>query len=366
MKRTRARGLDPEYWVSIDAIDESGWNRQLPLFDDATIYQTWAYGRTKVGEARLSHLFLWHSNELASISQVRITKIPMLPYGLAYIHWGPLWKKRNAVRELSHLRNMLRALRNEYVLRRHLVLRILPKIVDEGVEQDIRSIYDEEGYVWSSDPDQTFLVNVSIPLEEIRANFRRNLKRDLNAAEKQQLRFIEGTDRDLLNVALKLLKEMKERKKYFGTEFSDLIELQEDLPAEFKIRMMCAELDGDIVAALGWQTLGKIGFPIIAATGDKGLAARASFMLWWKMIQFYHDKGFRLLDVGGVNASRNPGGYAFKSRLVGRKDPSPVRYFGQFTASNARVLARSFAMANLAKNSYRHIRAQVARFLHSP
>ncbi len=359
------QGLDSAYSADIDTVKESDWNELLRKFSDASLYQTWAYGKTKRGASRLSHALLWHQKELVAISQVRIMKTPLLSAGVAYVHWGPLWKKPNSALSPDHLRNMLRVLRDEYVMRRGFILRILPKFVDEETKEEIRQIYELEGFTWSPDPEQTFFVDVSLPLEEIRDNFQRDWRRDLRNAEKQELRLIEGTERRELALALSLLKEMKERKKYFGTGLSSLLDLQENLPEGFKIRVMYAEHEGEPVAALGWQTLGKIGFPVIAATGNKGLKLRASFLLWWKMIEFYHVKGFIYLDVGGVNAGRNPGGYLFKSRLVGKRKHEPDHYIGQFTSCRGRFFPFLFKAAYLARNTYKHGRAKLAKAIHS-
>ncbi len=351
------------YRVEIDSITESKWNCLLRQFDDASLYQTWAYGQMKAGVSKLSHLLLFCQDELVAMSQVRITNFPLLSSGIAYVHWGPLWKRRDGAQDLRHMPYVIRALRQEYVQRRGLMLRILPKVIDDDLKEKVRSVYQHEEFVFSADPDQTFLVDLTSPLEEIRSRFDKNIRRDLRNAEKQNFRIIEGTGQEALGTAVQLTKEMKERKKYFGSEPSHLLVLQQNLPEELKIRLIVAEHEGEPVATLGWQTIGKIGFPVIAATGNKGLKLRASFLLWWKMIEFYHENGYRILDVGGVNANRNPGGFLFKSRLTGRKDPVPDRYIGQFTACGGRLLPLLFRAGYAVRSSYRHMRALVAKIV---
>ena len=179
------------------------------------------------------------------------------------------------------------------------------------------------------------------------------------------MKLIEGTCRDNLAVAIKLTNEMKERKKFFGGRTSDLMEVQERLPEDLKIKVIYAEHEKEPVAALGWQTIGRIGFPVIAATGNKGLKLRASFLLWWKMIEFYNGKGFSFLDVGGVSSTRNPGGYLFKSRLAGKKNPTPEQYIGRFTASQGGALPLLLNAAQNARNLFKHGRARLAKAVHS-
>jgi hypothetical protein len=357
------RELDPGYRVEIDSVDEDTWHSLLSSFDDATLYQTWPYGKMKAGVKNLSHMLLWYRNEIVSMTQVRITTVLGLSIGLAYVHWGPMWIKKCAGPNTDHLSNMLRAMRVEYAMRRKYMLRVLPKIVDKRIREEVQSVFKQESYAWSSDPEQTVIIDVSIPPEDLRHNFQKDWRRDLRNAEKQDLRIIEGKDSELLIAALKLVKEMKVRKKYYGSDHTELLGLQKELPDEFKMWMTVAEYRGEPVAALGWQTIGKIGFPVVAATGDKGLKMRASFLLWWKMINFYHERGFLWLDVGGVNADRNPGGYLFKSRLAGKNFKAPDQYVGQFVVCERRLTTLLFKMAYFFRQAYRHIRIKLVVIL---
>ncbi len=353
------------YRVEIDAVDEDKWNESLRLFEDGSLYQTWAYGRMKVGDLRLRHVMVWHQDKLAAMCQVRIMKIRPFPWALAYVHWGPLWKRNDMAASLDHLKHILMALQEEYVHRQRMMLRIVPQVVESGLEGATRAVFEELGFTWSPDPGQTFFIDLSVPLETIKSNLQRDWRRDLRNAEKQGLLLSQGTGTDLLAIALGLGKEMKERKRFYGTGGGDFLEVQRDLPEEQRITVLIASNHTEPVAALGWQTIGKIGFPVIAATGNHGLKLKASFLLWWKMIEYYHELGFKFLDVGGVNAKRNPGGFLFKSRLTGKKDPQPDHYIGQFTAYHGKGLPFLFTIAYTCKLKYKHIRAKAAKFFHS-
>jgi lipid II:glycine glycyltransferase (peptidoglycan interpeptide bridge formation enzyme) len=86
------------------------------------------------------------------------------------------------------------------------------------------------------------------------------------------------------------------------------------------------------VSGLGWPTLGTTGIPLVGGTGDRGMRLNATTLLWWKMIEYYKAHGFRWLDTGGVSESRNPGGYFFKTQLLGKRFVRPDRYIGLFDA----------------------------------
>jgi lipid II:glycine glycyltransferase (peptidoglycan interpeptide bridge formation enzyme) len=352
--------LDSDYAVDIDNIDKDTWHFLLREFDDASIYQTWDYGLTKSKSKHLHHLVLKYKGEVVSVAQVRVTKVPGLPIGIAYVHWGPLWIKNNALPNTNHLKNMIRALQSEYNVKKKYLLKVLPKIVNPQIKDEVLATFAQEKYQWRQDSDETVLIDVSTPPEELKKYLHKDWRRVLRQAEEQEIRIIEGTSNDFVQSGLALVKEMKARKKYFGPDHHELSDLQRHLPEECKVWIAIAEYENEPVAVLGWQTLGKAGFPVIAATGDKGLKVGASNLLWWKMINYYHERGFWCLDVAGVSAERNPGGYRFKTRLAGKIFKQPDRYIGQFDSCEAPVTIFLFKLAYSLRKSYRNIRVKLA------
>jgi hypothetical protein len=352
--------LDSDYSISINGIDEDTWYRNLGEFADANIYQTWAYGLTKSNAKNLHHIILRYKGVIVSMAQIRVTPIPGLPIGIAYVHWGPLWIKNTAPPDITHLKNMLRALHGEYAVRKKYLLKVLPKIVNPQIKNDVIEAFAQENYKWNEDADETIFIEVSRPPAELRNNLHKDWRRTLRHAEEQDIKITEGTSDDLLQSGLKLVKEMKERKKYFGATHHEWSNIQKQLPVESKAWIALAEFENEPVAVLAWQTLGKVGFPIIAATGDKGLKIGASNLLWWKMINYYHERGFWCLDVAGVSAERNPGGYRFKTRVAGKMFKEPNRYIGQFDACNAPVTISLFKLAHFLRTQYKNIRVKLA------
>src|SRR5881392_3457596 len=106
------------FTISVDQIGEQDWNKLLPTFSDASIYQTWAYGAVCWGEKQLSHLLLKRGAEVVAAAQLRLVRLPVVNKGVAYLRWGPLWRLRGQPIEPSVLDEMLSALHNEYVDRR--------------------------------------------------------------------------------------------------------------------------------------------------------------------------------------------------------------------------------------------------------
>ena len=125
--------LDPGYTVKVDRIDKVKWHNFLQLFDDASFYQTWSYGKISWGEKSLSHLVLEKNDKIVSMAQLRIVEMPLLQAGFAYLTWGPMWRKKGEKVNLNILRNMLQALYNEYVINRGYLVKVLPKSIHSSI-----------------------------------------------------------------------------------------------------------------------------------------------------------------------------------------------------------------------------------------
>ncbi len=71
------RQLDLGYTTQIDGMDKASWHALIRQFDDASFFQTWAYGRHAWGQKNLSHVILRKDGKAVSIVQLRIAKLPI-------------------------------------------------------------------------------------------------------------------------------------------------------------------------------------------------------------------------------------------------------------------------------------------------
>lgn len=325
------KSLDPGYSAEADRIGKTEWHALLPAFDDANFYQTWSYGEKIWGDGYLSHLVLRRDGRPVAAAQLRILRLPVLRSGIAYLNWGPLWRPVYDQDHSLHLKNMVRALRNEYVGKRGLILRIQPKIIDSDESRAVQSVFLEEGCVHSPDPMRTYFVDLHPPLEHIRQNLSRSWKRSLVFAEKQNLMVYEAREPDHYGKVLEIYSQMKTRKRFFGNTQTTVLRVQEDLPEELKLKILLCQQGDETAATLGWSSLGRICVPLIGATGNRGLLAKASFLLWWEMIKDAKARNADYCDTATVHEGRNPGGHFFKQGLAG-KDAQENRYIGRFDA----------------------------------
>src|ERR1035441_8848898 len=116
------------FTTSVDQTTEAEWNRLLPQFADASLYQTWAYGAVSWGEKNLSHLLLKQGDQVVGMAQFRIVRVPLISSGIAYLRWGPLCRRRDAAPAPDPLPALLKAIADEYACRRPLLVRIPPNV----------------------------------------------------------------------------------------------------------------------------------------------------------------------------------------------------------------------------------------------
>ena len=104
---------------------------------------------------------------MVALAQVRLVKFPLMG-GVAYVHHGPLWRGRETDAETAseNLRQIVRALRNEYASRRGLFLRVLPYAYD-GFD-GWASIIESEQLQRTEPQKRTYCVDLTPSLADVR------------------------------------------------------------------------------------------------------------------------------------------------------------------------------------------------------
>jgi hypothetical protein len=319
-----------DYEIDVDQVAKQEWSELLNQFSDTTINQTWSYGSVRWGEANLSHLVLKRGGEVLAAAQTGILKVPILNAGVAHISLGPLWTLRNKQRDFTTLQWMIRALHDEYSVKRRLLLRVIMNTFDCDPDRIIiDKIIRSEGFTVKPSSYHTLLLDLGPSIDELRMNLTKEWRKNLKYAEGKKLTIVEGFDDDLFQIVRSLYREMRLRKNFVvGINIDQLGATQRDLPESMKMKLILCKADGQPVAGLMSSSLGDIGIDLVAATGNKALTLNASYFLRWHVVQWLKDMGCRFYDLGGIDQKRNPGGYHFKMGLAG-KSAQPTRYIGQ-------------------------------------
>jgi hypothetical protein len=309
-------GHDAEF----NRISQSEWDPCLTLFSDANVNQCWGYGSVKWGADNSEHVVLKKGGAVRALAQVAIIRSHLAGIGIAYVTWGPLWKRKDLDGNNSSLRAMLEVLKKEYAHRRKLMLRIRPFGFDE-TDGGMRSVLEGAGFLPTKgmfrESKRTILVDLRYPPEDMRRRLSKKWRNSLTNSEKEGLRIVEGfTDEPLLAVR-PIYEALMSQKNFEGWDLSELARIQNMLEAGQKMRITTCEDEQGTIAASVCSALGDTAVGLIGMTSDAGRKKRAYYLLQWDEILWAKQRGKTTYDLNGINPEKNPTVYHFKSGLHG-------------------------------------------------
>lgn len=325
--------------AEFDCVEESTWYDLLWQFNDSSIYQTWAYGKVRWGDENVQRCVVKDEGEVIAIAQIYIRRLKYIDMGIAYIPWGPLWRKRESPFNLDNLKCILRALVQKYSMSNRFILRIRPNELHCQNSRIVEEQILKMGFKKSRNSNlyRTLLLDITPPLEKLRENLNQKWRNQLKKAEKSGIEVIEGTDDEMYTSFLSLQREMQERKKYTpGVDYAAFQKIQEELPQGSKMMIMLGRYEGSAICASIASALGNTGIYLLGATATSGLKCNGSNLLQWKMIQYLKESQMSFYDLGGINPRTNPGVYNFKKRLAGKRGKD-IAHIGSFDYANNAV-----------------------------
>jgi lipid II:glycine glycyltransferase (peptidoglycan interpeptide bridge formation enzyme) len=307
--------------VEVDRVDAAEWSHMLDLFDDANIYQTWSYGAVRWGRKNLSHLVLKRNDEVAGITQLRIVRPTSLKFGMAYLRWGPICHRRGTELDSEVFARMADALHQEYVVKRRLLLHILPNaFVGSARAEVFQSAFTNFALEPSTTANtyRTFVLDVAPPIEQLRRDLDAKWRNKLTQSEKKGLKVFAGSGTDEYGIFCRMYNQMWERKAFETTvDVEEFGRIQQDLPEDQRMRILICERNGEPVAGVVASAMGDSAIYLLGATSDDGLNAKGSYLLQWTWIQWLKENGVRWYDLGGIDPDGNTGVYHFKKGFSG-------------------------------------------------
>jgi hypothetical protein len=281
-------------------------------------------------------MVLRRAGTVVAAAQARVVRLPGTGAGIAYIRWGPLWRRNGAPADAEVFRRALRALRDELSRRRGLVLRVYP-LAFRGEDQTLAHVLEEEGYapLEGGKREGTLLLGLEPSLPELRAALDQKWRNGLNRAERNGLELTEGEDDALFDAIDGMYEQMKARKGLAEpNDIEHLRHVQRQLPDGAKLRVVVCRLRGELCAGAIFATLGDTGLYVRGATTEIGMKTQASYMVQWAFVTWLKDHGFARYDLNGINAVTNPGTYHFK-RGLGGKHGAEQQLLGIFQVSDS-------------------------------
>jgi lipid II:glycine glycyltransferase (peptidoglycan interpeptide bridge formation enzyme) len=313
-------GNSAGYTAEVNKISQAEWDKCLTLFSDANINQCWGYGRIKWGDGNNEHVVLKEAGAIRSLAQVAIVRTPIPRVGIAYVNWGPLWKRKEAAGGGSSFCAMLEVLKDEYAHRRKLMLRIKPYGY-EGMDAEMQSVLEHAGFLPTKglfrEKKRTILVNLEYSQEDMRKRLSKKWRNSLTNSEKEDLRIIEEFTDEPLYAIRPIYEALMSKKNFEGWNLDELAKIQNMLEGGQKMRITTCEGEKRTIAASVCSALGDTAIGLIGMTSDEGRKHRAYYLLQWDEILWAKKIGKTTYDLNGINPRKNPTVYHFKSGING-------------------------------------------------
>ena len=299
-----------------------GWDEIMGSFADALFDQTEVLGSRVWGEQRLSKLVVRRDGRPVGAAQAYLFQLPPFRQGpgVAYVRFGPVWRRKDAPADLANLRLTLEALVEEYVVKRRLCLTIVPQ-ADPIHDESVTAVLEEFGFARRRDVPggARYLVDLSLSLEEQRQSLGQKWRYNLKKAEKNNLdiRRLEGDE--AVKAFMNLHGVMRSRKGYEDVSWVDEFpETYAAIPEAFRPSVFLAFADGTPTAGAIIGRIGDTATYFFGGTDERALKLRAGYALQWWIIDWLTREGqARWYDLDAD--SGDPGLSQFKTGLIGKR-----------------------------------------------
>jgi hypothetical protein len=314
-------------------------------FEDANLYQLWHHATGPQQLAGVSRLVLRKDDEVVAMAEVRLFQVPLTKHGIAYIRWGPLWRVRSRRPDPEIFRQAVRALVNEFVSRRGMILRLNPRMFT-GEEGECVRILEEEG-LSREEPDtekRTLVIDLAPSLEDLRKSLDKKWRNCLSKAERADLTIATGTSVELFQEFAGVYNRMLSRKQFAPTaSIAKHLRIQKRLPDNLKMSVVLARQAGKACAGAVYSSIGNTGVYLFGATDEIGMQTSGSYLVQWNVLKHLKEIRIQHYDLNGINPDSNPGTYHFKKGLAGRNG-ADMTFAGQFQAFDASMANRSILL----------------------
>jgi hypothetical protein len=330
--------------AAIDATGREEWTSLLQRFVDRTVMQAWEFPEAICPGHRVSRVVVRDdAGAPRAMAQVRSLELPLVRAGVAHVTAGPLWRRRGEPADVGDLASVLAALRDEYVDRRGLLLRVELRIGEAEGNEAVRAL-TSLGYARNERfrRYRTVVLDLERPLETVRAGLRPKVRKTIDAS-RAVLEIREGDDPELFEEVAPLCRTVAALKGFRQeVVLADWQNLAALMPPAQRPRTFLACCGGEpvggvIVFAQGGD--GATGWPVAFAVTPRGRELQAGYLLFWCAIEWLHGLGCAAFDLAGIDPDENPGGYFFKRGFGG----ADVTYLGTWEAcdrARSRVLAQ--------------------------
>jgi peptidoglycan pentaglycine glycine transferase (the first glycine) len=272
--------------------DEQGvWDEQIATAPGGHVLQSWAWGELKSG-------FGWQAQRLsvaAASAQVLYRSLPAGMGTLAYIPKGPTvdWQDQRSGQAL------LEALRPLAQQKRAICLKIEPDLEDDPAHAERLRSMGFRPSPHQVQPRRTILVDLDADSDTILKRMKSKTRYNIRLAGRKGITIREGDQADL--PAFYRLMQATGTRDGFGIHSQAYYEAAHHLfVPQDRARLLLAEYEGQILAALVVFALGETACYMYGASSDQHRNRMPTYPLQWQAMQWAKERGCRQYDLWGV------------------------------------------------------------------
>lgn len=304
------------------AAASQNWNelgdRLADEFSDASYEQLDAFAGRLPRSVRPGRFVYRQAGRVAAAALVCEVTLPGLSQGLAYVKFGPMWRRVGEEPDIERYRGCLEALKREYCDGRGHVLAIVPRPSADYTRLEQAEL-EAAGFAARrpmSDPNR-YLVRLAPDEDEQLRGLAQKWRYNLKQALKNGFSFETSRSPESLAAFGALYASMVSRKRAGDGFPLDLMPaMMADLPPGLRPWVALARRNGEAVAGAIVGVAGDTGYYLAGASGADALPLKAGYALQWWIARKLAAEGVEWYDLGGEVGDQ--GLRQFKSGFIGK------------------------------------------------
>jgi lipid II:glycine glycyltransferase (peptidoglycan interpeptide bridge formation enzyme) len=319
-------------------FSQSEWNSVVEDFADISLLQTWEYAEasSRARGLQVCRLLFETHGEIVGAAQGFMREIPFIGGGAIVINRGPIWRRNTE--DLSRLAGILTALREYWVRKKGMYLRISPAIKAGEVSE---LLFQEAGYQLAghSRPWISARLDLSKTEKTLRNSLRNNWAASLKKAEAAGISIECGPEEPLFAQIRREFEELFRAKEFQSTVTPEFLKnFQELADNRQKLWSFTAAHNGRAFGGIALARYGSVCEYLVGAVKDEGKRFNVGQLLLWSAVLKAKEQGYRYFDLGGMDPEGTPKGVLyFKQGLKA----DPYTYIGDFEAYSPGVINKT-------------------------
>ncbi|MEX0753093.1 MAG: GNAT family N-acetyltransferase [Xanthobacteraceae bacterium] len=318
LAKLEKHGLNAKFECQVDAVPATEWDKIAGAFDDLSYDQIACYSAGQWGE-RVSHLLLRRDGEPVAGARVAVIALPGFSRGLAFLRFGPFWRRRDQAPDIVNYRAAIGALVQEYCIRRGHCLTVIPRPNPEFYRQECDVLAGFGFSVRRRFPDPNrYLVDLALDEETQKQSLDQKWRYNLRQALAHDFEIRLGESEADISTFQSLHAGMVTRKGFYNADMVHLLpELAAQLPEASRPRIVLAFHRGRAVVGATVATLGDTAYYVFGGSDSASLSLKGGYALQWWIVRWLSAQNVRWYDLGGE--AGEPGLRQFKKGLVGKR-----------------------------------------------